>query len=233
MIDKDKQVSNVWSHNKWKSEAVAVTGCNGLKSVSINHYKPIRRTFDPANASSLASNLTLLFHPSLPTSHLDLLTMSQAHRPTWNPTLGRETKVGSQQVAKLSLAAHTKLKFRQPGQNTSGDIVRRDLKAELAAAERVAAEKKRKAAGLPPSMVNDASRRIENGSAVDPAESEEGEGESVKRRKVLEEALEMDKDDSDDEDEEEEGEGKDKGKGKALDQDADDDEEDEEDDDDE
>lgn len=155
--------------------------------------------------------------------------MSQAHRPTWNPTLGRETKVGSQQVAKLALAAHTKLKFRQPGQNNTGDVVRRDLKAELAAAERAAAEKKRKAAGLPPLPVNDASMRIENGPAD--GQEEDTESESVKRRKVLEEALEMDKDDSDDEDKDgDEGSAsKDKGKGKALDQDADDDDEEEDD----
>ncbi|KAK1925679.1 Pre-mRNA-splicing factor Cwf15/Cwc15 [Papiliotrema laurentii] len=152
--------------------------------------------------------------------------MSQAHRPTWNPTLGRETKVGSQQVAKLSLAAHTKLKFRQPGQNNAGDIVRRDLKAELAAAERAAAEKKRKAAGLPPLPVVDGSLRIENGSGA--AGEDEEDAAAAKRRKVLEEALEMDKDDSDDEDEAP----VDKGKGKALDQDADEDEDEDEDEDD-
>ena len=154
--------------------------------------------------------------------------MSQAHRPTWNPTLGRETKAGSQQISKLSLAQHTKLKFRQPGQNNSGDILRRDLKAELAVAERAANEKKRKAAGLPPLETISSDLRLENGAA-------EGgeEDEAVKRRKVLEEALEMDKDDSDDEDE-----GRDKGKGKAVDGEAaagedDDEDEDEDDDDDE
>jgi len=152
--------------------------------------------------------------------------MSQAHRPTWNPTLGRETKAGSQQISKLSLAQHTKLKFRQPGQNSSGDILRRDLKAELAAAERAANEKKRKAAGLPPLETISSDLRIENGAS----DEGEGEDEALKRRKVLEEALEMDKDDSDDEEE-----NADKGKGKAIDGGAgdDDDEEEEDDDDDE
>jgi protein CWC15 len=153
--------------------------------------------------------------------------MSQAHRPTWNPTLGRETKAGSQQISKLSLAQHTKLKFRQPGQNNSGDILRRDLKAELAAAERAANEKKRKAAGLPPLETISSDLRLENGNgAADGGE----EDEAAKRRKVLEEALEMDKDDSDDEDE-----GREKGKGKAVnggDAAGDDDDEDEEEDDD-
>ncbi|BEI79625.1 hypothetical protein CcaverHIS002_0101540 [Cutaneotrichosporon cavernicola] len=105
--------------------------------------------------------------------------MSQAHRPTWNPTMGRESKAGTQQVAKLALASHTKLKFRQPGQTTSSDVARRDLRAELAAAERVADDKKRKAAGLPP---------------LDEA--------AAKRRKVLQEAAELDRDDSSDEDDE-------------------------------
>lgn len=152
--------------------------------------------------------------------------MSQAHRPTWNPTLGRETKAGSQQISKLSLAQHTKLKFRQPGQNSSGDILRRDLKAELAAAERAANEKKRKAAGLPPLETISSDLRIENGAS----DEGKGEDEASKRRKVLEEALEMDKDDSDDEEET-----ADKGKGRAVDGgagDGDDEEEDEDDDDD-
>ncbi|WWD18773.1 hypothetical protein CI109_103228 [Kwoniella shandongensis] len=147
--------------------------------------------------------------------------MSQAHRPTWNPTQGRETKAGSQQISKLSLAAHTKLKFRQPGQTNTSDVLRRDLKAELAAAERTALEKKRKQQGLPPlpplQTTND-TLRIGDG----------GEDEEVrKRRKVLEEAADLDKDDESDE---EETNGKvDKGKGKAV---GDDDDEDEDDDDD-
>ncbi|GMK59677.1 hypothetical protein CspeluHIS016_0802830 [Cutaneotrichosporon spelunceum] len=120
--------------------------------------------------------------------------MSQAHRPTWNPTMGRESKAGTQQVAKLALASHTKLKFRQPGQTTASDVARRDLRAELAAAERAAQDKKRKAAGLPPLASAGA---IENGDA-------NGEDEAAaKRRKVLEEAAELDRDDSDSEDEEE------------------------------
>lgn len=164
--------------------------------------------------------------------------MSQAHRPTWNPTLGRETKVGSQQVSKLSLAQHTKLKFRQPGQNSSGDVQKRDLKAELAAAERAANEKKRKAAGLPALPGMDGALRIENGSGAADSDAD-ADSQEAKRRKVLEEALELDKDDSDDDDEDEGPSKKaDKGKGRAVENgqaaaDDDDDDEEEDDDDDE
>lgn len=149
--------------------------------------------------------------------------MSQAHRPTWNPAQGRETKAGSRQVAKLSLPSYTKLKFRQPGQTSSGDVASRDLRAELAEAERKAAEKKRKAAGLSDfETAQNGALRIEAGT------EEDEEDEVAKRRKVLEEAADLDKDD---ESEEEAGgsglNGVDKGKGRAVDDD-DDDEDDEE-----
>ncbi|EIW67575.1 hypothetical protein TREMEDRAFT_33472 [Tremella mesenterica DSM 1558] len=114
--------------------------------------------------------------------------MSQAHRPTWNPTQGRETKSGSQQVSKHALAAYTKLKFRQPGQTSTSDVVRRDLRADLLAAERLAAEKKRKASGIEEPVTVSTNLRIN----VDEDE------ERKKRRKVLEQAAELDKDDSDD-----------------------------------
>jgi protein CWC15 len=148
--------------------------------------------------------------------------MSQAHRPTWNPTQGRETKAGSQQISKLSAASHTKLKFRQPGQTSTSDVARRDLKAELIEAERVAADKKRKAAGLPALSAPGSALRL----------GDVEEEERVKRRKVLEEALAADRDD-DDEEEYDEGLGEevvDKGKGKASVIDADDEDEEEDDD---
>ncbi|ORX37114.1 Pre-mRNA-splicing factor Cwf15/Cwc15 [Kockovaella imperatae] len=169
--------------------------------------------------------------------------MSDAHRPQWNPTMGRETKAGSQQISKLSLASHTKLKFRQPGQGGAGDIQKRDLKAELLAAERVALDKKRKAQGLPPlpPLFNESAKAIEAATTPGAGENSEEASERAKRRKILEEAAELDKDDSD-EDEDDEGgalktNGADKGKGKAVetnggeDEDEDDDEEEDEDDD--
>ena len=104
-------------------------------------------------------------------------------------------------MSKLSAAAHTKLKFRQPGQTNQGEVQRRDLKAELAAAERAAEDKKRKAAGLPPLPIAGSSGlaiedKDANGSKRD-AEGDE-EDERAKRRRLLEEALEADKDDDGD-----------------------------------
>jgi protein CWC15 len=157
--------------------------------------------------------------------------MSQAHRPTWNPTQGRETKAGSQQISKLSAASHTKLKFRQPGQTSTTDVARRDLRAELLEAERVAAEKKRRAAGLPALPAPASSLRLEAGTGDEVAGEEEED--RAKRRKVLEEALEADKDEEDEYDEGLEDVGadvKDKGKGKASVVDADDDDDEEDDD---
>ncbi|KAG5644502.1 hypothetical protein DXG03_008244 [Asterophora parasitica] len=98
---------------------------------------------------------------------------------------------------------------RQHGQTSTDEVKKRDLRAELLAAEQEAKNKKRKAEGKPPLPV-------EGGSVDD---------EANKRRKLLQEALEQDKDDDDEEDENKAG------KDEAGDSDEDDsDEEDEEDD---
>jgi protein CWC15 len=91
------------------------------------------------------------------------------------------------------MAAHTKLKFRQPGQTSVSEVKKSNLRAELIAAEAEARAKKRKAAGLP----------VEEEPAVVVAAIEDAE--SNKRRKVLQEALEMDKDADSDEDEDADG----------------------------
>lgn len=70
------------------------------------------------------------------------------------------------------------------------------MRAELLAAEEEARERKRKAEGLPPTKSVVA---IENG-----ADAPNGEGEANKRRKLLQQALELDKDDDDDDDKDEE-----------------------------
>jgi protein CWC15 len=91
------------------------------------------------------------------------------------------------------MAAHTKLKFRQVGQTSVDEIKKRDLRAELLAAEQEARNKKRKAEGLPPledSPVN-ASLPLDE--------------EASKRRKLLQEAIELDKDDDDDDEDGDEG----------------------------
>ncbi|EIN06415.1 Cwf15/Cwc15 cell cycle control protein [Punctularia strigosozonata HHB-11173 SS5] len=128
--------------------------------------------------------------------------MSTAHRPTWDPAQARDVKGGSRQFSVRDMASHTKLKFRQPGQTSTSDVVKRDLRAELLAAEAEARDKKRKAQGLPPLGIEGAQagakRPLEiEGGGVNGAEDEE----AAKRRKLLQEALEMDKDDDDDEDE--------------------------------
>ena len=75
------------------------------------------------------------------------------------------------------------------------EVKKRDLRADLLAAEAEARAKKRKAAGLPVEDVQPASAALED-------------EEANKRRKVLQEALEMDKDaDSDEGDGEGESEG--------------------------
>ncbi|CAK5266102.1 unnamed protein product [Mycena citricolor] len=118
--------------------------------------------------------------------------MSTAHRPTWDPAQARDSKAGSRQFSARDMAAHTKLKFRQVGQTSAAEVKQRDLRAELAVAELEAKNKKRKAEGLPPLALE--------GAAPTPADDE-----ANKRRKLLQESLELDKDDDD---EEEAGPGK-------------------------
>ena len=77
----------------------------------------------------------------------------------------------------------------QVGQTSTAEVKKRDLRAELLAAEQDAKNKKRKAEGKPPLGIEDASAPV----PVD--------DESNKRRKLLQEALELDKDDDDDEEE--------------------------------
>ncbi|KAJ9116901.1 hypothetical protein QFC22_004558 [Naganishia vaughanmartiniae] len=144
--------------------------------------------------------------------------MSNAHRPTWAPAVGRESKSGSRSFFQQDFSARTKLKFRTPGQGTEDEVVVRDLKAELARAEREAVDKKRKAKGLAPLAP------FESEGAASGLLITEGEDEQVvKRRKLLEEAAALDADDSDDDDDEEVESGEktvDKGKGKAVDEDG-------------
>lgn len=86
----------------------------------------------------------------------------------------------------------------QPGQTSAADVAKRDLRAELMAAEQEAREKKRKAEGKPPLAV-------ENGNPTSAGQDEE----TNKRRKLLQEALELDKDEDEDASETSEKEGED------------------------
>jgi len=115
----------------------------------------------------------------------------------------------------------------QPGQTSTSDIQKRDLRAELLAAEEEARNRKRKADGKAPLI----------------AEADE---EVMKRRKLLQQALDLDKDDDEDaasgdekqkqrtEQDDTDGAPNPEGssKGRDLDNDDDDDDDDEDDDDD-
>lgn len=130
--------------------------------------------------------------------------MSTAHRPTWDPAQAKDVKGGSRQFSVRDMAAHTKLKFRcdqsvlrvpfslsfpsQVGQTSADEIKKRDLRAELLAAEQEAVNKKRKAEGKPPLPIG-------NG-----IQNEKEDEESNKRRKLLQEAMELDKDEDGDDD---------------------------------
>ncbi|KAG8809554.1 hypothetical protein FRC17_003394 [Serendipita sp. 399] len=170
--------------------------------------------------------------------------MSTAHRPTWNPAVGKEVKSGSRQFSTRDVASHTKLKFRQPGQGGTNEVEKRDLRAQLLKAEAEARAKKRKAGGLlgagEDSEMQDGEETTTASSAAAVAEIEDRNPDEVKRRKLLED-IALDKDDDDDDDDEEDSDdeketAKDtKMKGSAANDDADDsdEEEDEEDDEDE
>ncbi|KAG6865468.1 hypothetical protein C0991_002295 [Blastosporella zonata] len=132
--------------------------------------------------------------------------MSTAHRPTWDPAQAKDVKGGSRQFSVRDMAAHTKLKFRQVGQTSTAEVKKRDLRAELLAAELESKNKKRKAEGKAPL----------------PVEGGPADEEANKRRKLLQEAMDMDKDDED-----EEAEAEKKGE---KDEDSDDDDSDEDDD---
>ncbi|KAJ7125405.1 Pre-mRNA-splicing factor Cwf15/Cwc15 [Mycena epipterygia] len=109
--------------------------------------------------------------------------MSTAHRPTWDPAQAKDVKGGSRQFSVRDMAMHTKLKFRQVGQTSVAEVKQRDLRSELFAAELEAKNKKRKAEGLPPLAV----------------EAGAGDEESNKRRKLLQDSLDLDKDDDEEE----------------------------------
>ncbi|KAJ3867424.1 Pre-mRNA-splicing factor Cwf15/Cwc15 [Lentinula novae-zelandiae] len=144
--------------------------------------------------------------------------MSTAHRPTWDPAQARDVKGGSRQVSVRDMPSHTKLKFRQIGQTSTSEVDKRDLRAELLAAEQEARNKKRKAEGLP----------LE----VEDTPAPVADDETNKRRKLLQDAIELDKDDDDEEEEEEDEKETERNKGQDdnEDENSDDDESDEEDD---
>jgi len=122
--------------------------------------------------------------------------MTTAHKPTYHAAIGRATQGGyryhapRQQYSARDIATHTKLKFRQPGQNTTDDIDTRDLKAELAEKEdkhwkATNNEKMRKGQGLLPDKAADINKlmksvdwdKFDDADDTDDEDSDESEDE--------------------------------------------------------
>ncbi|KAH8805583.1 Pre-mRNA-splicing factor Cwf15/Cwc15 [Xylogone sp. PMI_703] len=120
--------------------------------------------------------------------------MTTAHRPTFDPARGKEAQRGPAYHQRL-LPAHTQLKVRKPGQGGDADRQVRDLRAELLQAEAAHFAKLKGGVAKEESDTQDvqipAKRQLENGSA---GENEEEEDPDAKRRRILEEARDIDAD---------------------------------------
>ena len=104
-------------------------------------------------------------------------------------------------IIRITFVYAVRTQYSQPGQTSADEVKKRDLRAELLAAEQEARDKKRKAEGKPPLAVENGSAGLAAGASDE---------ESNKRRKLLQDALEMDKDDDEDSDgEDKDGEGND------------------------
>jgi len=76
--------------------------------------------------------------------------MSTSGRPTWNPikgmdlnSQGNRAHAPIKQFSSREMPAHTKLKFRQTGQNSVSEITKRDLLKELQDRENILVKRKR------------------------------------------------------------------------------------------
>ncbi|ATZ58304.1 hypothetical protein BCIN_16g01280 [Botrytis cinerea B05.10] len=120
--------------------------------------------------------------------------MTTAHRPTFDPAVGKEAQRGPAYHQRL-LPAHTQLKFRKPGQGGDAAAEVRDLRAELLQAEAAHFAKKNGGSSAAiedvQSSTSTAKRQLENGSAEDDEDSE------AKRRRILEETRDIDADSDD------------------------------------
>ncbi|KAK6341329.1 complexed with cef1p [Orbilia brochopaga] len=123
--------------------------------------------------------------------------MTTAHRPTFDPAQGKETRKGPQYHQRL-LPAHTVLKVRKPGQGGDADA-KRDLRAELLKAEAAHYAKVR---GETSSNTRDdddlttataTTRKIED-RRRDSDDEDEDETPEAKRRRILEESRDLDAD---------------------------------------
>ncbi|TGO56283.1 hypothetical protein BCON_0080g00360 [Botryotinia convoluta] len=120
--------------------------------------------------------------------------MTTAHRPTFDPAVGKEAQRGPAYHQRL-LPAHTQLKFRKPGQGGDAAAEVRDLRAELLQAEAAHFAKKNGGSSAViedvQSSTNTSKRQLENGSVEDDEDPE------VKRRRILEETRDIDADSDD------------------------------------
>ncbi|KAI1268323.1 Pre-mRNA-splicing factor Cwf15/Cwc15 [Xylariaceae sp. FL1019] len=125
--------------------------------------------------------------------------MTTAHRPTFDPAVGKEALRGPAYHQRLQ-PAHTQLKFRKPGQGGDADQVR-DLRAELLAAEAAHFAKEHPDSlpdahdTDPSSAVNQAKRPHQLTSSTDGEEDPD-----AKRRRILEESRDVDADSEDNSD---------------------------------
>ncbi|KAG9242459.1 Pre-mRNA-splicing factor Cwf15/Cwc15 [Calycina marina] len=117
--------------------------------------------------------------------------MTTAHRPTFDPAVGKEAQRGPAYHQRL-LPAHTQLKVRKPGQGGAADNQPRDLRAELLRAEAVHFAKIRgepipsdDAESVPEPVANPIKRTLK-------LEGGEEEDLDTKRRRILEESRDED-----------------------------------------
>ncbi|KAL1988475.1 hypothetical protein VTN96DRAFT_9530 [Rasamsonia emersonii] len=119
--------------------------------------------------------------------------MTTAHRPTFDPAQGREAPRGPAYHQRL-LPAYMTLKVRQPGQGSEEEVRKRDLRAELLAAEAAHfAKTKGTKEETTTEKVSAPKRQLEDGTH-DGGGPEEEEDLEAKRRRILEETREIDAD---------------------------------------
>lgn len=138
--------------------------------------------------------------------------MTTAARPTFDPARGggtaRDKNAPIRQVSARDQTAHTKLKYRQPGQGGDGGNDRDALKAELRQAELEHLKKTRREKGLPELGVSELEAEVdgriadkEDGVEVDTKRIEDAPKRNIDADDSDDDSEESDSDDSDDDDE--------------------------------
>ncbi|KAJ1913173.1 complexed with cef1p [Tieghemiomyces parasiticus] len=120
--------------------------------------------------------------------------MTTAARPTFDPARGRESQAPTVQLSARDLASHTKLKFRQPGQDDNVALQAQDLKRQLLEAEREHFRKKQSERSALGNETATKSDSIVDSQHQPPVLDEE------RRRQLLAQVQAWDNDDDDDSD---------------------------------